>query len=274
MTLALALLGSLMWGIADFLGGLLSKTYKVAYVLVISQVFGLVTMAIYFLVANEQWDWRAGAMASLASFSGFFGMMCFYKALATGTMGIVSPIASLGAIVPVAVGLVTGEQPSGIQYLGILFALIGVALASGPELSGASAAKPVVLAIGAAIGFGTCFIFLKEGGAYSVPTTMVLMRAQSILIGLAMVWQSKSYVKVKTKHIGLLIVVGVFDILANVAFSVASQSDLLSLVSVLSSLYPVVTVVMAWVFLKERLIAIQYAGILIALVGVCQIAIG
>jgi drug/metabolite transporter (DMT)-like permease len=79
---------------------------------------------------------------------------------------------------------------------------------------------------------------------------------------------------VKTKHIGLLIVVGVFDILANVAFSVASQSDLLSLVSVLSSLYPVVTLVMAWVFLKERLIAIQYAGILIALVGVCQIAIG
>ena len=103
---------------------------------------------------------------------------------------------------------------------------------------------------------------------------MILMRAQSILIGLAMVWQSKSFVKVKTKHLWLLIVVGAFDILANVTFSVASQSDLLSLVSVLSSLYPVVTVVMAWIFLKERLIAIQYVGIVVALIGVCQIAIG
>ncbi len=274
MTLALALLGSLMWGVADFLGGLISKTYKVAYVLVISQAFGLMTMVIYFLVSNEQWDWRAATMASLASFSGFFGMMSFYKALATGTMGIVSPIASLGAIVPVAVGLATGEQPSSIQFLGILFALIGVALASGPELSGAADPKPVLLAIGAAVGFGTCFIFLKEGGAYSVSTTMILMRVQSVLIALVMVWKAKSAVKVKPAHIGLLVVVGAFDVMANVAFTIASQDDLLALISVLSSLYPVVTVVMAWVILKERLMTIQYFGVVFALFGVCQIALG
>lgn len=274
MTLALALLGSLMWGVADFLGGLISKTYKVAYVLVISQAFGLVTMAIYFFVANEQWDWRAGAMASLASFSGFFGMMSFYKALATGTMGIVSPIASLGAIVPVVVGLASGEQPSSMQFLGILFALLGVALASGPELSGASAAKPVLLAIGAAIGFGACFIFLKEGGAYSVSTTMILMRVQSVFMALILVLRAKSAVKVQPKHLGLLVLVGAFDVLANVTFSIAAQSDLLSLVSVLSSLYPVVTVLMAWIILKERLMTIQYVGIVVALFGVTQIALG
>ncbi len=274
MTLALALLGSLMWGVADFLGGLISKTYKVAYVLVISQFFGLLTMAIYFFFANDGWDWRAGFMASLASLSGFFGMMSFYKALATGTMGIVSPIASLGAILPVAAGIWSGEQPSGMQFLGILFALLGVALASGPELNGASAAKPVFLAIGAAIGFGACFIFLKEGGAYSVSTTMILMRVQSILIGLFMIWRAKSVIRVQPVHLGLLVLVGAFDVLANVAFATASQSDLLAIVSVLSSLYPVVTVLMAWLFLKERLMAIQYVGIVIALLGVCQIALG
>jgi drug/metabolite transporter (DMT)-like permease len=274
MTLALALLGSLMWGVADFLGGLISKTHKVAFVLVISQTFGLLTMLVYFLIANEQWDWRAGFMASLASFAGFFGIMSFYKALATGTMGIVSPIASLGAIVPVVVGLASGEQPSGLQFLGIMFALLGVALASGPELSGASAAKPVLLAIGAAIGFGTCFIFLKEGGAYSVSTTMILMRVQSVIMGLFLVWRSKAVARVKPSHLGLLVLVGAFDVLANVTFTIASQSDLLALVSVLSSLYPVVTVLMAWVILKERLMAIQYVGIVIALFGVCQIALG
>lgn len=274
MTLALALLGSLMWGVADFLGGLFSKTYKVAHVLVISQTFGLLTMGIYFIVSNGHWDWRAATMASLASFSGFFGLMSFYKALATGTMGIVSPIASLGTIVPVAVGLVSGEQPSGLQFLGILFALIGVALASGPELTGASAVKPVLLALGAAIGFGTCFIFLKEGGAYSVSTTMILMRSQSIAIALFLVLRSKSFSRVEPKHLGLMAIVGAFDVLANVAFTVASQSDLLAIVSVLSSLYPVVTVLMAWAILKERLMAIQYIGVVIALFGVCQIALG
>ena len=274
MTLVLALLGSLMWGVADFLGGLISKTYKVAYVLVVSQAFGLITMGIYFVISQEQWDWRAATMASLASFSGFFGMMSFYKALSTGTMGIVSPIASLGAIVPVAVGLASGEQPSALQFLGILFALIGVALASGPELSGASAAKPVILAVMAAIGFGTCFIFLKNGGEYSVTTTMVLMRVQSVLIGLVMVIRAKSAVKIQSKHLWLLVVVGAFDVMANVTFTIASQSDLLALVSVLSSLYPVVTVVMAWAILKERLMTIQYIGVVVALFGVCQIALG
>lgn len=274
MTLVLALLGSLMWGIADFLGGLISKTYKVAYVLVVSQTFGLITMGIYFVLSGDFWDWRAAAMASLASFSGFFGMMSFYKALSTGTMGIVSPIASLGAIVPVAVGLASGEQPSGLQFLGILFALIGVALASGPELSGASAAKPVILAIMAAIGFGTCFVFLKNGGEYSVTTTMVLMRVQSVLIGLIMVLRAKSIVKIQLKHFWLLVVVGAFDVLANVTFTIASQSDMLALVSVLSSLYPVVTVLMAWAILKERMMTIQYVGVVISLFGVCQIALG
>lgn len=263
-----------MWGIADFLGGLFSKTYKVAFVLVISQAFGLITMVIYFFVSNGQWDWRAATMASLASLSGFFGMMSFYKALATGTMGIVSPIASLGAIVPVGVGLASGEQPSSLQFMGILFALIGVALASGPELSGASAAKPVLLAVGAAIGFGTCFIFLKEGGAYSVSTTMILMRVQSIAIAMILVFRARSFVKVKPAHLGLMVIVGAFDVLANVAFTVASQSDLLALVSVLSSLYPVVTVLMAWAILKERLMVVQYVGVVIALFGVCQIALG
>lgn len=274
MTLLLAGLSSVLWGIADFLGGFFSRKLKVSFVLLVSQFFGMISVAFYAWLTGELWSEQALPFASLAGITGLLGLAFFYTALSTGPMGIVSPIAALGAIVPVAYGYSQGEAPSTLQWLGIVVAIVGVTLASGPELTGAVSARPIIFAALAAISFGSCLIFLAKGGAFSVTTTAIGMRLQSVVILAIVVLLSKSYTKVQGSEWLWLAVIGVFDIGANVSLTVAAQSGLLSLVGMLGSLYPVITVLLARIVLNERLRKIQYAGVAVALSGVVAIATG
>jgi drug/metabolite transporter (DMT)-like permease len=200
--------------------------------------------------------------------------MFFYQALSIGRMGIVSPIASLGAIVPVAAGLLSGDAPSSIQIIGIIVAIVGIVLASGPELSGGADAKPVVLAIGTAIGFGICLWAIARGCEFSVTTTMVGMRAQTVLLSAIAILLSRSFSKVSAADVSRLAGIGALDILANVTFGYASTAGMLSVVAVIGSIYPVFTVLLAWWLLKERLMPVQYAGVVAALLGVAAISAG
>lgn len=274
MTLILAGLSSVLWGIADFLGGFFSRKMKVSFVLLVSQFFGMLSVAIYAWVTGEIWNTEALPYASLAGITGLLGLAFFYTALSTGPMGIVSPIAALGAIVPVAYGYSQGEAPSALQWFGILIAIVGVTLASGPELTGAVSARPIVLAALAAVSFGSCLIFLAKGGAFSVTTTAIGMRLQSVVILAIVVLLARSYTKVQGNEWLWLAVIGVFDIGANVSLTIAAQSGLLSLVGMLGSLYPVITVLLARIVLNERLRTIQYIGVAVALSGVVAIATG
>jgi drug/metabolite transporter (DMT)-like permease len=135
-------------------------------------------------------------------------------------------------------------------------------------------ARPIVFAALAAISFGSCLIFLAKGGAFSVTTTAIGMRIQSVVILAIVVLLAKSYTKVQGNEWLWLAVIGVFDIGANVSLTVAAQSGLLSLVGMLGSLYPVITVLLARIVLNERLRSIQYVGVAIALSGVVAIATG
>lgn len=274
MAIVLALMGSVMWGIADFVGGFTSKKVHVAVVVAISQSFGLLTITIYGLLSGWDWDNDAWGWAVFASVSGFAGLMMFYQALSIGRMGIVSPIAALGALIPLAAGLISGDQPSVTQYLGIIVAIIGIVFASGPEISGGADPKPVFLAVGAAIGFGTCFWAMAEGSQYSVLTTMLAMRIVTVTLGLIAVSLTIRTLSVDAQSWRLLAVVGVFDVMANVAFGIATTSGMLSLVGVLGSLYPVATVLLARFILKEKLLPIQYVGVAAALLGVVAIGAG
>lgn len=274
MTFLLAGLSSVLWGIADFLGGYFSRKIKVSFVLLISQFFGLLSVALYAWLTGDSWTIEALPFASLAGITGLLGLVFFYSALSTGPMGIVSPIAALGAIVPVAYGYSQGEAPSAIQWIGIVIAIAGVTLASGPELTGEVSARPIVLAALAAVSFGSCLIFLAKGGAHSVTTTAIGMRLQSVAMLLLFVVIAKSFAKVQGSGLLWLAVIGVFDIGANVSLTIAAQSGLLSLVGMLGSLYPVITVLLARLVLKERLRSVQYVGVAIALSGVVAIAAG
>jgi drug/metabolite transporter (DMT)-like permease len=276
----LALLSSGLWGTSDFLGGTATRRLPAATVAVVSEAFGLLVMLVVAAATGAFGD-PTGYVgwALLGAVAGSTGIVAYYQALATGTMGVIAPIASLGVVLPVAVGVVGGDRPSGFQDAGLLVAVLGIVLASGPELDVPDrrrAARPLLLALVAAIAFGVVFVALDRGARTSTTMTLVVMRAGSIvyLTALAAVVPRMGGLRVGARNLPLLAVIGGFDVSANLTFAIASRHGLLSLVSVLSSLYPAVTVVLARSVHTEELRAVQLVGVVAALAGVVLIASG
>lgn len=282
MAAALALLSSLLWGTADFLGGTASRRLEALRVLLVSQAVALVGLVPLVLVLSPEVSADAIVPALVAGVIGPAALLCFYRALALGTMGVVAPIAALGVVVPVVAGLVAGEEPSVAQTVGIVVAVVGVVLASGPELRGAGrgGTGPLVLALGAALGFGVVFVLLAAGsdgaGTDEVVLVLLVMRGTSVLLlgGLVVARSGVAGVVVGPRELPVLTVIGAFDVGANGTFAVASQSDLVSVVAVLASLYPAITAVLAWRLHRERLRPLQLAGVGAALAGVVLLSAG
>lgn len=271
---ALALLSAALWGSADFLGGLLSRRLAAAAVVAASQLVGLVavlTAAVLTGAAAGPLDWLPWSVA--AGVAGTTGLVSFYAALASGTMGVVSPIAALGAVVPVVIGVLAGERPSPLQVVGIVVALLGAAAASGPELRGATGARPVVLAAVAGVGFGLALYLIGIGSQTSPLMTLVGMRAASVTVFLVAAVALRTTGGIGPRQLAPIAVVGLADAGANLAFGVASTMGLISVTAVLSSLYPVVTVLLARAVLAERLAQVQQVGVTAALAGVLLISL-
>jgi drug/metabolite transporter (DMT)-like permease len=281
VAVVLALLSSVLWGSADFLGGTVSRRRLAAVVVGVSQAAGLVTV-LGIALATGAFDDPTGYLpwAVGSGLAGMVGLVCFYAALAAGTMGVVSPIAALGVVVPVVVGLARGERPGALQLVGIAVAIVGVVLASGPELQGRAGARPLLLAAVAALGFGLALLFIAEGSSTSTVMTLVTMRATSVtVLAVALVvalagGTSRSVLAIGWRDLGLVVLVGVGDLLANQAFGAASRLDDVSVVAVLGSLYPVMTVLLARSLHGERLGRAQTWGVAGALSGVVLIAAG
>ena len=275
MPVILALLSSLVWGLADFLGGTLSKKRKAVAVIGGSQSFGLLFVALL-AIGLQAWTWNQSVWinGAIAGAMGLLGLIGFYTALATGQMGIVAPISSLSAVVPVTIGLVQGERPSAMQLTGIVVALIGVILASGPELNGKVDPRPVFLAFFAAVTFGFCVYFMAQGARINPTMTVTAMRAVQVAIVLVLFLAIRNLGGLVKRDIPMLATIGASDAGANVLYTFAASLGLLSVVSVLGSLYPIVTVLLAWWIHKERLMRVQYIGIAITFSGVALLALG
>lgn len=273
MAALLALSSSLMWGTGDFVGGLLSRRVRPLAVYGLSQAFGFVILVVVATALGgwdadpRFWPWAIGA-----SLLGLVSMVAFYEALAIGPMGIVAPLVSLSVLVPVGFSLLTGETPPPAQILGILIAVVGIMLASGPELTGAETARPLILAGIAALGFGGMYVTMAEGSAYDPLMTMTGMRVTTVVVFVGILIVARSLGGATRRDTVPLVAIGVFDASANVSFGFATTMGLLSTTSVLGSLYPVVTAVLAAIVLKERLRAVQYAGVVATFVGVGVIA--
>lgn len=277
MPLLLALLSSLFWGGSDFLGGTLARRLPALLVVAVSQLVGGACVVALALARGEfdspldylPWGVAAGLVGALA-------LIAFYSALAGGTMGVVAPIAAVGVVIPVVAGLSRGERPDLLQLAGIGLAILGVVLASGPELSGQSGRRPVLLAVLAAVGFGFALFFLSEGSQTSPLMTTVAMRAASVpvmVVLLATLFRPSAR-KLSWSALPLIGLIGIGDVAANLAYAEATKSELLSIVAVLGSLYPVVTVLLARFVHHERLARIQNVGVVLALGGVGLIAGG
>jgi drug/metabolite transporter (DMT)-like permease len=252
-----------------------TRRHHVLAVLLISQGTAFVVLACAValgldLPRGEDLAWAVGgALAGLA------GLGALYRGLAIGTMSIVAPVSAAGAMVPVVYGLATGERPGALQAAGIVVALVGVVLAAREtDESPGSHRASVVLGLVAAVGFGSFFVALDEATDTADPLGVIAVaRAVAVPTLLALALRVRPP-RPPGRVWPLLAVIGLLDAGANVLFAAATSEGLLSVVSVLGSLYPAVTVLLARLVLHERIARIQQAGVLVALAGVALISAG
>jgi drug/metabolite transporter (DMT)-like permease len=274
VAIALALASSLTWGVADFSGGLLTRRVPLAAVTIVSQAAGFAAL-LALLAVDGRIDGRSLWIGIIGGLGGGAGLACFYAALARGTMSIVSPITACGAIVPVALSLGTGERPSGLALAGSGVALSGAVLASAEERGAREHGRrnAIALAVGAALALG-CFVFFlgKAAGNGSVLSALVGARIGSLTLLLAWAAVTGASLRVGRRAALPVVLVGLADLGANALFALASQRGLLAVVSVLGSLYPVATVLLAHLLLHERISRVQRLGVAVALVGVAVVS--
>ena len=277
MASLLALLSSVLWGTADYEGGRLSKKHAPLAVLGFSQVIGLlfgITLVVFFGDSGAQAFGDGGYLIPgiCAGFLGYFGLICLYAGLASGSMGVVSPISALSAVIPLSYALMNGDSLSRITSIGIVLALFGAFCASGPELSQGLPIRPLLLAIGAACGFGTSLTFISIGSQTSALMTMVTMRAATFIVTIAIALRYRTTGGFSKSEYPSLIFMGIADFLANLLLGIACTKGLVSVAMVLGSMYPIATALLAFRFLRERLHRVQYVGIVLAVSGVALIS--
>jgi drug/metabolite transporter (DMT)-like permease len=273
--IALALGASLTWGFADFFGPLKGRTFGALRVLIYVQLGGLIAIALIVAVRGKGPADAAAFLAVPAAISGTLGLYAYYRGMQVGAMSIVAPIAGISAVVPVVVGIVSGDRPSVWQLLGMAAALGGVFLASRESGSGGTRfAAGVGLALLAAIGFGGYFPPMHAAGDADFWWASLIFRMTSTSVIVAAVAIRRPALGVPPLQVPLLALIGIGDMLGNLLFAAASTSGLVSVTSVLASLYPIVTVILARIILKERVARSQEAGIALTLAGVGLISAG
>jgi drug/metabolite transporter (DMT)-like permease len=282
----LALGSSIIWGCADFVGGLQSRRWPVLTVLIWAQVVAVVACVVFVLVAGDGLpDGHAIAWATAASVCGSAALACFYRGLSIGTMSIVAPISATGAILPVLYGVFSGERPGALQVAGIAVALVGIVLAArekGDERSGDEgridkevARTALGLALVAAVGFGVFMLGLERATSTAgVAWSLLLIRGVTVVMLVSVALVVRPPLRIGVRAVGPLAFVGAGDLTANAMFATATTMGLLSVVAVLGSLYPAMTVILARIVLKEKVSRMQEAGVLAVLAGVVAISAG
>jgi drug/metabolite transporter (DMT)-like permease len=274
----LALSGGLLWGVGDFLGGLASKRLATVVVVVVSQAVGLAGLLAWVLVTRDPFPGLVELLPAVAAgVAVFAGVTAFYRGLAIGAMGIVAPISSAGPVVPLAVDAAHGTIPNTLQWLGIGLVLVGVATLSWEGSipgRGGRMASGAGLAITAALGFGLFFVGIDAGADESASWAIVAARTAAVVLGVVVALSMSKSLRPPRNLLPMLVAVGLVDTLANVLVAAATTHGAAGIVAVLSSLYPIVTIVLAWLVLGERLAAAKRAGAGVALAGAALVAAG
>jgi drug/metabolite transporter (DMT)-like permease len=279
MASLLALFSSLLWGTSDFYGGKLSKKHPALAVTAVSQAIGLV-IGVTIVLVSTSWikpdlSWEGYFLPGVMAGSlGFIGLVAFYSGLATGRMGVVAPISAMSVLIPITIAFINGEQPTSLQILGMSIALLGAVCASGPEIKGGLAVRPIILAVIAACGFGGAVTFIAKGSATSALMTMTTMRFTTFIVALFLFARFRSVGGLSKKDLPILILIGGADFAGNLLLGVATTKGLVSVAVVLGALYPIITALLAYKFLNEILHKIQYLGIAFAITGVAFISLG
>jgi drug/metabolite transporter (DMT)-like permease len=277
VSVAFALVGAVLFGTGDFLGGLASRRAALLAVVLLSQLTGLVGMTLVSLLVGGRpvaSDLLLGAASGLA---GGAGVAMLYRGLATATMSVVAPVTGVvAAVVPVAAGVAFGERPAGLQLAGIALAVCSVALLSGAGSPDRAPLRrgPLLLAIGAGAGFGLFYIALSRTGSAAGLWPLVAARSASVSAFAIATIATRSVRRPDRNSLALIVSTGAFDVGANAFYLIAVHAGLLSVVAVLVSLYPAATMLCSVILLGERLHRLQSVGVVAALAAVVLIAAG
>jgi drug/metabolite transporter (DMT)-like permease len=278
LAVSLALIACLGWGVSSFLAGMKSRVMPVLTLLVFSSIAGLGMLLISGGVRGVSLPRDPNLFyAVLGGSAGFGALYCLYRGLAVGAISIVVPVSALCVMLPVIAGLIRGEVPHLIQALGMVAAVGGGVLVSLEKNTAAKKkrlAAGIVPALGAALGFGVFYVVMDLAGAVDPLWAALVSRLSFFLILLPAVFYKRPSLKVKTIHLPAVFAIGILDAIAAFSYTTATTKGMLSLVSVLSALYPAVSVILAALILKERLRGSQFLGVVLAIAGIALISAG
>jgi len=282
-----ALLSAFGYGVSDFVGGIASRQVAALRVVLVSYPLAMVLLTVLAFSFGGEVSTGAVVWGALCGVSQAFGVWWFYAALGAGPISVVSPLtAILVAGVPVGVGLALGERPSAVAYAGIAVALVAVVLVSrevrderdeeadSPAKAHRFTTTVAWLTVGSGLAFGLNFVLIDQAPveARLWPLVFARIAASALVVVIALV--TRNLAVPSGVPLRLALAAGAVDTIANVAMLMALQASMLSLASVLISLYPAATVALALLVLRERVTAWQVSGMVLALVSVGMIATG
>jgi drug/metabolite transporter (DMT)-like permease len=280
MAIILSLFAALTYGAADFIGGLMTKRNEVFRVVLLSQLLGAIPLLLVFPLLNDGSFARDVLLWGVgAGLTGGGGVVLLYRGLAIGRMSVVAPITAVeAAAVPVLFGLASGERLSLGALIGVVLALVAVWFISTLKEDVGGEAEPrrsgIVEALGAGFSFGAFFVLLDGVGDDSGMWPLLVMRSTSIaLIALGLLVARVDLRPARGTWTGIA-AAGTLDVAANVFYLLSTREGLLTIVAVITSMYPAMTVLLARVYLKERFSNIQTIGLAIAVVAITLIATG
>jgi len=293
----LALAAAVLYGTADFLGGVASRRASVFAVLALTVPAGAVVMLLVALLAQvpalgghgglgspaSVGDWSAVGWAAASGVCGAAGLMAFYAGFATAPISVVAPVAALvSAVLPVGVAIAGGERPAAGAVAGGLLCLVAIVLVSaqpadhggGRRLVSSGRLRALGYGAAAGAGFGLFFIFLKNAGQSGVLWPVAISRSAGTVVALGIALATRTRVRLGRGGItGIALISGGIDAAANVCYVLATRAGLFGLAVVITSLYPGMTVLLARVLLGERMRWLQRAGLLLAAAGVVLVTV-
>ena len=277
MTVALGLLAAVCYGVGDFIGGIASRKHTAITVLLYSYPVGAVLMTVMLPLFPGRLDTRVVVFGLAGGAAGLLGVTLMYGLMVVAPMNVISPVtAVLAAIVPVVFGVAVGERPHVAAAFGIALGVCAVVLVSRTSEDhphGRIALRVLTLAFLAGLGFGFYFIFLARAGGHSGLWPLVISRIGSAVLIVPLAAQRRAFAAIRGRMLALTVSAGAFDALANMCFLLATRHGLLSLASVLTSLYPAVTVMLAVGVLREHTSRIQRAGLAVAATAIVLITL-
>lgn len=277
-SILLSLASAAVLGSADFVGGFATKRAAAVTVVLWSNAAGLLTAVLFVgLVGGDGFDAADLVWGAAAGLAGSVGAMLLYHSLAHGTMSVVAPTtAAMAAILPVLVGVGTGETVSTTAAFGLACGIVAIPCVSVTPAEEGSRRRPalriVAGALAAGAGFGLFFVLLSRTGDTSGLWPLVAARCASLSM-LAVLWPVARWpVRVSRPIAGLALLSGALDMFSSVLYLVAVREGYLSVAGLLASLYPISTLVLARVVLRERATRVQWAGVGLALAGIFLLA--